>query len=49
MELNTIIENVRIVYVRSTEGSNKYIPAWEYKLDSGELIHIDYVSGNEIK
>ncbi len=49
MEDDIEISMGKIVYVRSSEEPYKFIPAWEYTLDSGEIIHINYLNGEEIK
>ena len=49
IEYQVKISSGKIVYVRSAVNLAKYIPAWEYELDSGELIHIDCINGNVIK
>lgn len=41
------ISNGRLVYVRSSKDSNKYVPAWEYEV-GGTLMHVECVSG-EVK
>ncbi len=43
------ISSGKIVYVRNAKNPNKYIPAWEYELDSGELIHVDCISGDIVE
>ena len=41
------ISNGRLVYVRSSKDSSKYVPAWEYEV-GGTLMHVECVSG-EVK